>query len=68
MHIIRLTYSIYDCMVVHVQLKTKDGIEWLLANSVLCLNDLLDDVIPLVSVASPTSSSNAELIIGRLEL
>ena len=51
-----------------VQLKTKDGIKWLLANSVLCLNDLLDDVIPMVSVTSSTSSSNAELIIGRLGL
>lgn len=49
-----------------LQLKTNSGIVWLLANSTLCLKDLLDDVISMVSVTSPTASSNAELIIARL--
>lgn len=51
-----------------MQLKTNSGVTWLLASSALCLNDLLDDVISLVSVTSSTCGSNAELIIARLVL
>ena len=60
----QVKYNIRMCL--FMQLKAKDGITWLLANPALSLNYLLDDVISMVSITSPTTSSNAELIIGRL--
>lgn len=55
-----------QCYVLLIQLKNKVGVMWLLTNSTLCLNDVLDDVISMVSDKSPTGRSNAELIIARL--